>query len=317
MSFAFSAQADPPRQDCEALSRLTPANPFCTFDYAQARRAQGTALWLLGVRSAEQFEGGCLGFTTAGLLSRSLEIPSLPEVSEKPAFWEGLFKFCRDQRIARLVADSFASNRVRIPSRQEEVWRRCRKEFVVDLAGATPLKLPSNHQRNIKRARTSGVEISQSTGPEACREHARLVMTSLERRRMRGEKVVRLEAEDVTPFTRSGAAEIFQAILEGRVVSSLLVLMAPKGAYYQSAGTSPEGMACGASHFLVYETALRLQAMGLEVFNLGGAHEAGLQRFKSGFATREVALEAAEFVMESKVASRARGAARFLRRLMP
>ena len=143
------------------------------------------------------------------------------------------------------------------------------------------------------------------------------VMASLERRRERGEKVLKVNAEDVSPFLLSGAAQIFQAVLEGEVVSSILLLMAPKGAYYQSAGTTPKGMASGASHFLIYETALRLRPMGLEVFNLGGEHEPGLQRFKTGFGTREVALEAAEFLMEGKTVRGAKAAARLLRRLMP
>jgi hydrogenase/urease accessory protein HupE len=76
-------------------------------------------------------------------------------------------------------------------------------------------------------------------------------------------------------------------------------------------------MSSGASHFLVLETALLLQSEGKEVFNLGGAQEAGLQRFKAGFGAKQVTLEAAEFDLESGVTRQAKRAVRLLRRLDP
>jgi len=68
------------------------------------------------------------------------------------------------------------------------------------------------------------------------------------------------------------------------VFLSLLVLTAEKGGYYQSAGTTPEGMQRGASHLLLYETAMLLQQETCTLFNLGGAgaEDSGLRRFKAG-----------------------------------
>lgn len=85
-------------------------------------------------------------------------------------------------------------------------------------------------------------------------------LLSIGRRQRRGEAVQEdIPARDFLAMTKMGAGQLFQAVLEGRTVSSALVLMSDKGAYYQSAGTSSEGMACGASHFLVCEIARILQ----------------------------------------------------------
>jgi lipid II:glycine glycyltransferase (peptidoglycan interpeptide bridge formation enzyme) len=87
---------------------------------------------------------------------------------------------------------------------------------------------------------------------------------------------------------------LFQALVGDRLLSSILVLRAAKGGYYHSAGTTAEGMACGASHWLVQHIAQALQSEGLQQFNLGGADEDGLVRFKVGFGSARVELEAAD-----------------------
>jgi hypothetical protein len=49
-------------------------------------------------------------------------------------------------------------------------------------------------------------------------------------------------------------------------------------------------MAIGASHFLQFETALTMQAEGVEMFYLGGVrpHEEGLRSFKAGFGAAPI-----------------------------
>jgi lipid II:glycine glycyltransferase (peptidoglycan interpeptide bridge formation enzyme) len=136
------------------------------------------------------------------------------------------------------------------------------------------------------------------------------------RRQSRGEAVsARITAHSFVAYTRHGAGELFQAMHDGKVLSSILVLLAERGGYYQSAGTSPAGMACGASHFLVYEIAQSLQNRAIELFNLGGTEpqNAGLARFKAGFGTTTVALEAATFFLGSPVQRRCIMMARLLR----
>ena len=68
------------------------------------------------------------------------------------------------------------------------------------------------------------------------------------RRRTRGEAVSDAAAsQDHRAFLESGAGELFQAVSGSTVLSSVLVLRASTSGYYQSAGTSQDGMAIGAS----------------------------------------------------------------------
>jgi hypothetical protein len=86
---------------------------------------------------------------------------------------------------------------------------------------------------------------------------------SMTRRRVRGEQVsdhMTNQLAEVTALAQGGAGEVFQAVADGQVLSSILVLQSVRGGYYHSAGTSPEGMACGASHLLVHDIAVTLQA---------------------------------------------------------
>jgi lipid II:glycine glycyltransferase (peptidoglycan interpeptide bridge formation enzyme) len=98
-------------------------------------------------------------------------------------------------------------------------------------------------------------------------------------------------------YVQQGAGNIVQAVKGDRILSSALVLKAEQGAYYQSGGTSAEGMACGASHYLLVEIARALQQAGMRSFNLGGTRDAssGLALFKSRFGARVVKLESATF----------------------
>src|SRR5262249_10552726 len=116
-------------------------------------------------------------------------------------------------------------------------------------------------------------------------------------------------------MTNTGAGELYQAFLDDRVVSSILVLIADKSGYYQSAGSSSEGMSCGASHLLVYEIANTLKAQSKESFNLGGADQfnTGLERFKAGFGSAQVKLESAQIFLGSQIKRRLAAVARWLR----
>jgi RimJ/RimL family protein N-acetyltransferase len=74
-------------------------------------------------------------------------------------------------------------------------------------------------------------------------------------------------------------------------------------------------MAHGASSFLICETAAALRDRGMDVFNLGGAdeHNPGLQRFKAGFDTASVDLQAIRLYLGSALKRRLTTAAALLR----
>ena len=112
-------------------------------------------------------------------------------------------------------------------------------------------------------------------------------------------------------YLQSGAGELFQAIFQGEVVSSDLVLIGTYGVYGESAGTSPLGMSCNAAHLVIYEMAEAFQREGKRTLNLGGCDspDSGLAKFKAYFGATVVELEAAEFEtggVRTKLANAAR-----------
>ena len=115
----------------------------------------------------------------------------------------------------------------------------------------------------------------------------------MERRAARGESVSTnpVAAKEHRAYLASGAGELFQAVHNGHVVSSLLVLRSARTAYCQSTGTSPEGMRIGASPFLFHSVCAELNREGVRTINLGGTPEgSSLARFKAGFGATEVRL---------------------------
>jgi len=320
MGFEFSCAAAGAEDFAAAAAACDPANPFLTHAYAEAMRRLGYQPFLLTLREGTRLSAACAAFLKAGRLSRALEIVSLPALAPGPArerFWEGLRDFCRRARVSHVEAGTFASDPSDIPALPGEVSRRARREYVLDLRAENVWAgLSSNHLRNVKAARKAGVGVRRGADAAALGAHLRLIESSLERRRERGEDAQAGDlAERVAALAGAGAGELFQASLDGEVLSSIFVLLAERGGYYQSAGTSPEGMARGASHFLVHHVAEDLRGRGMEVFNLGGADEssAGLQRFKGGFGARAVELEAAEFFWGSALRKKLGTAARLLR----
>ncbi|MFQ6006958.1 MAG: GNAT family N-acetyltransferase [Woeseia sp.] len=304
MSFEFSAETNPSKELQMEVEAFAPANPFYTSTYIEARRLLGFQPCVFTLRQDGQLRTACTAFMKSGFLNRSLEITSLASIPDSDAFWEGLQQFCRKVRVSYLEVNSFASTSVDIPSLPGEIERRIRWEYVLELQKPGLWdRLSSNHVRNIKRGRRAGLQVRRAVDALACREHARLVEASMNRRESRGESVPEdIHAHRFVAITHSGAGELFQVTLAGKVLSSLLVLLADQGAFYKSAGTSSEGMACGASHFLVHEIANILRARSMELFNLGGTAQlnTGLERFKAGFGATTVKLEAAQFFLGRK-----------------
>lgn len=263
-------------------------NPFLTDGYARYRAGTGESP--VEIRLASPVEGvehRLAGFIRRGRTRARLEIPSLPAWSPAVAppreAWSELARLVRSRGVTDLQLGTFASPAgAGVPVELCRASRR-RTEYVLSLHSDIAKGLASGHRRNARRGAGAGLSLERAGDPVA---HARLVAQSLGRRRNRGETTRGgVDAADAALAVRSGAAEIFQARAGDAVLSSLLVLRAPRAAYYQSAGTSPDGMASGASHWLVLETASHLRADGVLAFNLGGAgaDDEGLHRFKRSF----------------------------------
>ncbi|HKN85498.1 MAG TPA: GNAT family N-acetyltransferase [Nitrospiraceae bacterium] len=301
----LNASKHPSESDCNAIAALMPDNPFLTFAYCEARRRLGDVPWSFTLRRHGEVTDACLGFMRQGALNKSLEVASLPPLHHADAFWSGLLNYCDTYAVSSLHIQNFGSADVRLPVLRSASTRKARSEYVLRLTDRDVIKaMRPSHRQRANRAAKAGLKIVQTSDVSRCAEHLRMMAASCRRRTERGEAVsihetasISYEAQVMEAYLTSGAGVLFQALRGDHVLSSALVLLAERGAYYQTSGTSSEGMSCGASHFLVSGIAQHLQADGKEVLNLGGVDEtgSGLEEFKLGFGTERRDMEAAEF----------------------
>jgi Acetyltransferase (GNAT) domain len=289
----FSRRADDALLDLAAAT--DPDNPFLVGAYMRAQRALGLDAWIVGEETRGTLRSAALGVIKSGRIRRSLFINSLPSFPSDSDFWRGLEDFCAEHGITDLELATRASPESIIPPIRGELERIGRAEFVLRLAGRDIHAGMSNHHRaRVRKGTKRGLTIRVSRNSVALDAHIALHMHSMLRREARGEEVP-LEFARVGPlaYLEAGAGSLYQAILRDEVVSSLMILRSATGAYFESGGSSSEGMRIGASHFLLFQTAVSLQAEGVETFFLGGARpsEEGLRAYKAGFGAVPVDTE--------------------------
>ena len=299
MSEAYSSQrliVSDAETKC-VLDSFGKENPFFTFEFVRAMNALGREIWVIRSRVEASSGDIALGFIKRGRLSVELEFVSLPPLAARSEFWDAVMAFCKSMGVTDIVASTFGSAEFELPPLSGETARWRRHEFVLSLQGVDlPSLLSSNHKRNVKKAqKVDNVTIRRGRDVAWLTDHVGLIGHSAERRVARGESVsMHADIPQYRAFLENGSGELFQVIRDGQVLSSVLVLSSPLTGYYQSAGTSAEGMNAGASHFLIHTIAETLQAEGCQEFNLGGAPEgSSLTRFKLGFGARTVPLTAA------------------------
>jgi len=289
----FSRKADDALLDLAAAT--DPDNPFLVAPYMRAKRALGLDPWLVGEESRGTLRSAALGVIQSGRIRRSLAINSLPPVPAESDFWRGLEGFCGAHGITDLELSTRGSPESVVPRIKGELERIKRTEFVLHLANRDLYAgLSSHHRVHVRKARKHGLTIRQSQSSDALDAHIALHMHSMRRRLARGEEApLEFARAGQLAYLESGAGSLHQAMMHDEVVSSLMILRSATGAYFESAGSSNEGMHIGASHFLLFESAVALQAEGIETFFLGGARpsEEGLRAYKSGFGASPVDTE--------------------------
>jgi Acetyltransferase (GNAT) domain len=295
MSEQFFSQRVTGRSSLAILGSAQLENPFCTVPYVMAKQQLGNECWIIGIRANGVLQDATIAAIRHGRMSATLEITSLSAAAQRTIFWDGVYALLKRLKVTDLIVETFASPRFEVPLLHGEISRRNRNEYVLQIDnGNFAAHMSSNHKRNIKKARAAGVTIRRySQHLEYLADHARMIGHSMDRRVARGESVSTSSVDTKThrAYLESGAGELFQAVYNGRVASSVLLLRSPRTAYYQSAGTSPEGMDIGASLFLIYSICVELNRQGVRTFNLGGAPEgSSLARFKAGFGAAEVTL---------------------------
>jgi len=320
LTYRFEAVNNPPAELLKKVERLSPANPFHAWTYLQARRQLGYKAVLISILENNTIVSACPALVKSFKLGSQLEIDSIPTLPDEPArniFWQGLFDYCRQHKIADLKVNSYASTDVFIPHSAEEVKRTPRWEYLIDLPGADLWKmLRKSHRERVKKAAKAGVIVKSATDEKACIDHNTASKGSKMRRQNRGEIISGvISASQYMAYINCGAGWFYQAVKDGRVVSSIFVLIADRGAYTHSSGTTPEGMECGAAHFLRHEVSKILQNEKMELFNMAGVDqpESGLAQYKAGFGGRINQLESAEFYMGGQLRKKLRTAIDLLR----
>jgi RimJ/RimL family protein N-acetyltransferase len=281
----------------ELLQGIRDATALCTPQYARAMESLGYEAWIVAPDDADT-AAAAIGYIRRGKLAATLEFPSLPRAAESTDFWRAVDMLAARAGVTDISAGTFGSPEFVLPTLKGEVSRRERQEFVL-LLRATDWRaaLSTNHKRNIKKAAAASIAVQRSNrSANGLSDHLRLMAQSQTRRATRGEPVAMDLSDSVyRALLDHEAAELFQAVRDGEIVSSVLVLRSPSRAYYHSAGSSPDGMKTGASHFLIHEIARTLEAEGIQEFNLGGAPEGStLARFKQGFGGRVLSLNNVE-----------------------
>ena len=291
--------------DCVAAD---PANPFYTPAYVDARRSLGDRAGVMQLRRGNDGAVDSVPFFLSPLrLGHSLEVPSFPAGVDPLSMATALGRLVRQYQVVSIAFPGYAApDGCAAPLLSWPTTRYSRTEFVIDLTVPDlHAAMSRSHRQRARQGQRSGLVLARSRNAAACADHARLMASSMSRRRDRGEDAATAAAAKLLqPFLESGAGELFQAVRDDVVYSSVLLLRAPRGAYDQSSGTSTEGMSIGAAQFLIAAAGQALAVEGIELLNLGGVreHETGLRAFKSHFGARENGIVAA--VVDSR--SRAR-----------
>jgi hypothetical protein len=279
----FIAEAAPSDTLCAALEVLYPTIPYYTRQYRDAMQAFGKRVWLLGVEVDGHLALGCLGELQGGRLSRELHVQSTPSGAD-PTFWAGLLHFCKAERVTHLSLGTVGTN-PSIPVLGRPLSEKVRREYWVNLDVPDPKNLVRPEQRRIfNRAVDAGMTLRQVTAAEGLATHRQLTSASLGRRRARGEEIPHFADSGIPrALLATGAARMYEGLLDGKVVGSVILTVASAGAHGYSAGFAPEGLKAGAGVFVNLSTFGILKAEGRLLFNLGDAPpDSGLALFKKG-----------------------------------
>ena len=274
------------------LERLMPETPAAGLCSAEARAFHDAGqAWIFSVTRDRLTLGHAFGVVKRGRKRAELFVTLIQSAPGGEVFWIGLRNFVARQHITDLVVNCVALGKSgeTIPAFSRETSRFVDEHlYVIELArNEGPRRLSSNNRRNIVRATKAGVAVINLTREQAVDTHFVMTGTSLSRREKRGESTaLRSPRQNVLALLETQGAQLFQAALDGQVISSMLVFMFGRHGYYYDGGTSQNGMELGASHFLMNHIIGALKESGAKTLNMGIAASTnpGLIRYKEGFS---------------------------------
>ncbi len=301
MTLTFRATDDPSDAQIEKIAELYPESPFVTPAFCSVRRDLGAEPVTVTLEDGDTIATGCIAFLTRGRLNTRLEIISLPPLADRDLFWTNLFERCRKQAITWFDVNTFASTTAELPSSPSALTRQERREFRIDLTKPDLWALLNRrHRRMVTRAREAGLELQKSNDPEDAGTHVALANLTLGRLKKKGAAIdSEINKVEIEKFLAYGVGDLYRVVKGDEIMGTLFIAKSRTGAYAQSSGTSDNGRAVGASHFLFHEVACRLKDESLRVFNIGGVEEkgSGLSEFKIGFGSEQIDLASAEYYL--------------------
>ncbi|MDH3468435.1 MAG: GNAT family N-acetyltransferase [Gammaproteobacteria bacterium] len=284
----FVAEKDPSDSICSDIEDLAPQIPYYTKEYRDALQMCRKIAWVLGLETDGRLVFGCLGEMTVGKLRKQLHIQSTPsDASEE--FWSALGEFCRQERVTTLSLGTIGTC-PDIPIIGRVFSHKVRCEYWVDLqAPDIEMALRPQQRRVLRKARARGLELRVPPISSGLATHNLLSEQSLGRRRERGESIPVFDDSYIPQaLIETGAARIYECVLEEEVLGSVIITVAKKGVHGYSAGYSRRGMKLGAAVFLSVATFQSMRSEGKSVFNLGDApRDSGLAVFKRGLGSEE------------------------------
>jgi len=263
-------------------------------------------------REAAEFE--CYSILNRGRLGGSMRVTlDIDTAVTDDSVWDALQDHAREKGASVLHIEANGRSKRQLPTFKNEKSRHTVQVYSVDLA--REIEIGKRHRRNVGKARKRNVSMVISKDEAAIRAHVNLCRLSVDRRENRGEAIEGLiTREAATSLVVNSGARLFQATLNGQILSSDLVVFVGPYAFYDSGGTSPEGMQIGSSYFLMASMIEHLKQDNMRILNLGVGAEnrPGLSLFKSGFGA-----DCFEFqTVEVDTASRVQRLARRLKRLL-
>lgn len=279
----FVAEKAPSDSSCVKIEAIAPHIPYYTKEYRDALQICGREVWLLGEERDGNIICGSLGEMEVGRIRKQLHIQSTPS-NPTQYFWAGLDRFCRRERVTTLSLGTIGTS-PEMPRIGRVLSEKDRCEYWVDLCKPDfEMTFRPQQRRVLRKARRKGLEVRIPDLLPGLKVHNSLTRHSLCRRRERGERIPQFDNSDLPQaLLEVGAARIFECVLDGDVLGSVIISVAEKGAHGYSAGYSEAGMKSGAAVFLSEATFQSLKDDGKSVFNLGDApRDSGLAVFKRG-----------------------------------
>jgi hypothetical protein len=307
----FSVSRIPDYNRLHELYVLSGKNCHLSPGVMQANSAKSSTLLVFSVSRDGQTVAFGVARESNRWFARRLVFHRLPEFVERSkkvenCFWRGLKEYCQKRRVLQLNLNAFNSFPIEVPNLSPIKKVTKREEFILDLKQISKdgmKMLSSNHRRNIHKGERADLSCHIRKDLEACKDHARMMAFSMQRRQNRGQAISYVPSpEKWFDYVQCEAGFIMQAKHDAAWVSSLLILQSSRQAYYVSGGTSPEGMRLGAAHFLMWNVIKYLSSGGVSILNLGGVSEIdtpGLARFKAGFGADPIDLPHRSFIFGS------------------